>query len=148
MELIGTEALDVGIGTSGSDTASAAGYLSDVSVGLIQNNIPLDRETTYATADANKADFSGYAVKPVVWNTPTRADDGAIEVVSDQIEWQPSATTTTNNIWGLYVFNDTITLCFVATFDDPPIPMASALDNLKINLRWRPATGGIVAVLS
>lgn len=150
MELIGTELLDETIGLAGAGSASIAnGPLYQAQCRLFNADIPVDAATPLATLVAAEADYTGYAAGSSTFGGPFRADDGAIEMVSQQMSFRPTDAVTPNNIWGLFVTNAAGTnLLFVSRFDNPPVPMGSALDDIKVNLRWRPSTSGLVAVVS
>ncbi len=142
MILIGTEAFDLAIAANGLVAAAGVGALHLAKVDLFQTNIAVDRNTPLGTLVAAIATFAGYAQGVVAWNAPSRADTGEIEVVGILPEWRPSDSVTPNSIYGLYMTNAVGgALLAVGLFDNPPLPMNSALDAIIATLRWKPKTG-------
>lgn len=128
---------------------AVAGTLNLCEVELIKDDIPIDANTTYAELELAKATYTGHGEEVVTWGDPTRSDDGEIEYLGDAGEFRPTGTTLTNGIFGLYVRNAGHTAAlFQARFPDAPIPMESALDAIKITLRYRPGGASLAAVLS
>lgn len=127
-----------------------AGYLTGVKVGLTQSAVNIDEGTTLAELTAAVATYTGYASVTVVWDDPSVADDGTVEVTSEEIVFRPTAPTTIGNqVYNLYIVNTGGTILYFAVLlSTAPIPMESNLDQLKVTLRYRPATNSVAVLVS
>jgi len=133
----------------GSATDTIAATLAGVKLHLGQSNLVPDRNSTLAALHAGEATFDGYAAQSVTWSTPSRADDGAIEVVGTVPEFRPTGAVTPNSIYYWYLTDTAATALYLAAgFDSPPLPMGSTLDAIVITLRWRPNNLGLFVVVS
>lgn len=128
---------------------AVAGTLNLCEVELIKDDIDITATTTYADLELAKATYTGHGQEVVTWGDATRSDDGEIEYLGDCGEFRPTGTTITNGIYGLYVRNaghtDTLFQC---RFASPPIPMESALDAIKVTLRYRPGSNSLAVLIS
>lgn len=150
MDLIGTEHLDVLVGDliGGGDTTTVA-PLKNLHLRLFKADITPDRTTELATLVAGEADYSGYAADTVTFSVAERADSGPIEIVSTLAKYDCTASTTTNNIFGLFgTLDGDDSLALMGRFDGAPLPMADALDHIRVQLRVRIPAAGVVDVLS
>jgi hypothetical protein len=145
VDLVGNNAFDVRVAAD-----VIAGDLATATVHLGKSNMTIDRNTTKADLTATEANYTGYAAEAVTWLAPSLADDGNIEVVGTVGEFRPTDAVVDNAIYTLWVLSATTgtPLCFAALFDDGPLPMAGPLNSIVVTLRWRPETGGLVAVVS
>jgi hypothetical protein len=147
VSLIGNNATDIALGAD--NVAAATGALDGAEIGLIKDDIEITRQTTFAELDAAKATFTGYAAEAVTWGAATISDDGHIEYLGSAGEFRPTGTAITNGIYGFYVIDGAGTgVLFAARFPDAPLPMESALDMIRIDLRFRPGRESKAAVLS
>lgn len=142
--IVGNNFLDTRVGA-----LMVAADLATPDLHLTKSALTIDRETTLAELDAIEADYSGYAVEVGAWSVVTISDDGKIEYQCIVPEFRPNATTITNNIFGWYMTKTgTGELLMAGSFEEAPIPMGSALNNLIITPRWRTETGGLTPVLT
>lgn len=131
-----------------ADTAED-GPLDGLKVYLFKENLAFNADTPITTFQAAQADYAGFTWLPVTWQLPTISDDGIVEVVGTVAAFRPTASTTENDIWGLYadVVGDA-NWVFAGTFDDAPLPMNNTLDSILVTLRYRPADRSICVVVS
>jgi len=126
-----------------------AGTLAGVKVELLKTAIAISPETTLAELQAAKADYAGYAAGVVTWSAVTRADDAAIEYLGSCPEFRPTGGTPSNMVQGAYVENTAgdkwIAAC---SFDPPGLGMSGAMDSIRLTLRYRPAGGSKVDIIS
>lgn len=147
IQLIGNNGTDIAIGADA--ITAVTGSLDGAEIGLVKDDIPLSRETTFAELELAKATYSGYAPEAVTWGPATIADDGSIEFLGAAGEFRPTGSAVTNGIYGMYVIDGAGTgVLFCARFDNPPIPMESVLDMVQLTLRYRPNGTSKAAVLS
>lgn len=130
--------------------ADVAGYLAAMKVDLYQTDIDLATFPPIATFTAEIANFTGYAQGVVTWDTPSVADDGTVEVLGAVPQWRPTDAVTPNNVYGIFcrAAAGGGALLFTGRFDDAPEPMASALDQITITIRYRPADRSLCVVVS
>lgn len=126
-----------------------AAYLLGLKADLYKTPIDLTTNPPLATFQAAIADYAGYAQGVVTWDTPSVSDDGTVEVIGTYDQFRPTDSVNPNGIWGVY-FTAAIggALVFFGQFDTAPLPMASALNQITITLRYRPADQSIVAYVS
>jgi len=149
MELIGNEHVDELIAADATGSSSfAAGALDGLLVDLFQDDITPTRTTPLSTYTDAVANYDGYAQGSATWGIPSRADDGTIEVLGPVAEFRPMSDDTPNTIFGLYTTLGDGSLGFAARFDNAPIPMQDALDQITVTLRYRPTNGGIVDAIT
>jgi hypothetical protein len=149
MELVGNEHVDelVALDATGS-SSFAAGAFDGLIVDLYQDDITPTRTTPLSTYTAAIADYDGYGSASVTWGLPSRADDGTIEVLGTVAEFRPSGSDTPNTIFGLYTTLGDGSLGFAARFDNAPVPMNDALNQITVTLRYRPSNGGFVDAIT
>lgn len=150
MDLIWTEHADVLAASlvGGGDTTTVA-PIKNLHLHLFKNNIVPTRVTTLAELLAAEADYSGYGVDTVTFSAGERADDGPIEIVSNLAAFACTASTTPNNVYGLFgTLAGDASLAVMGRFDDAPLPMGDALDHIRVTLRARMPLGGIADVIS
>lgn len=129
--------------------ADVADYLLAMKVDLYQSDIVITPDTLLATFTAAVATFTGYAQKTVTWATPTIADDGTVEVIGTVPKWQPTDAATPNVIYGIYCTEAVGgALLFAGRFETAPLPMGSALQQITITLRYRPADKSLCTYVS
>jgi hypothetical protein len=149
MELVGNEHLDVLTATDATGSSSfAAGALDGLVVRLYQDDITPTRVTPLSTYTAAEADYDGYLPGDCTWGVPSRADDGTVEVLGAVPEFRPMSSDTPNTIFGLFTELGDGSLGFAGRFDNAPIPMGDALDQITLTLRYRPTNGGLVDVIT
>lgn len=142
--IVGNNYLDTQVGA-----LAVAGFMATPDLHLTKAALTIDRDTVVADLDAIEADYSGYAVEVGAWSVVTISDDGKIEYQCVVGEFRPNASAVANTIYGWYMTKTgTGELIMAGSFDEAPIPMGSALDNLVITPRWRTETGGILEVLT
>lgn len=138
------EALELG---QAADAIAAT--LAGALVGLTKAQVAVNRSTTKAALEAVKCTYTGYAPEVITWGIPTRADDGVIEVVGSVGVFAPTDAAAPNDAWAVYIYGAAAgPLMFAAQFPGAPLPMQSALDQITILVRYRPATGSIAVVVS
>jgi len=134
---------------------------SDILTALIAEDGPLDgakarlfKSDTPVTPTTplgayTTADYTGYADKTITWSALTINDLGGLEIQGVVTEFRPTADTVGNVIYGLVVLTSGGALRLAGRFDNPPLPMNSALDNILpiIIVRANPL-GGIVIYAS
>jgi hypothetical protein len=126
-----------------------AGLLDGVKLALFQAPMDIGEATTLAELVANVATFTGYVKTALVWDTPSVADDGTVEVVSHTITFRPSDAVTPNQIWGCWIEDSTAAFVYFAgQFDNAPLPMTSALQQIIVTVRYRPASDTLVITVS
>lgn len=129
--------------------ADIADYLANLKVHLTRSEITIDPNTILADLTAVEATYTGYVLATVTWLDPSVADDGTVEVNSTPIEFRPTGTTVTNNIYAAYcvaaVGGD---LLFAGPLDGAPLPMSSALSSIILVVRYRPAAKSLTVVIS
>jgi hypothetical protein len=76
-------------------------YLNTLKVRLFKNNYTPTQASLLA--DFTASDVVGYAEQPLVIDTVTDNLDGTSTASGPLIIWTPTATTTTNSIYGVYV---------------------------------------------
>lgn len=130
-------------------TDDVAGTLLGLKADLYQEPVDITPATPLATFTAVIANYTGYAQGAVTWEVPSVADDGTVEVIGNFAVWRPTDAVTPNNIWGIF-FRAAIggALLFAGQFDGAPLPMANALQQIAITLRYRPATNSVVVTVS
>jgi hypothetical protein len=121
-------------------SVAALGPLNLAVVDLFQVPITLGPAVPLATYVAGIATYAGYAQGAITWGPPTLALDGHYEILGTVPAWRPSNSVTPNVIYGFYVSNAGGTKVYLAgLFDGGPLPMNSALDQITLTLRYRPA---------
>jgi hypothetical protein len=137
--LLGRAADDVAVGAT----------LNGAKVHLTKGSVDINPDTTVAELDAVECDYTGYAATAIVWGTPVVADDGNVEVICTQQTYQPTDAVTPNVVYAVYITDTTSAiLYFAGVIPDGPLPMGTALDQIKINVRYRPQGPSLVALVS
>lgn len=122
-----------------------AGILTGALVGLYQTVIDINPSNVVATFTAGECDYNTYAEQALVWADPSVADDGTVEVVAAALIFRPTDAVTPNVTWGMFILDTTAAfLLFAGQFDGAPLPLQSALQQVILTVRYRPATGSIV----
>lgn len=127
-----------------------AGSLAGSKLGLTKTVVDINQDTTLASMTAAKATFTSYVKTALVWGDPTIADDGTVEVVAEPLPFAPTDALGGDQVMrNLWIEDSTAAvLQFAGTFDIPYPPMNSALNQLTVVVRYRPATQTIVVVIS
>lgn len=130
-------------------TDATAGSLLGALACLTKSPLTINRDTTKAALDAIKADYTGYAEKVITWQAPSRADDGTIECIGTMAAFRPTDAVAPNDCWALYIHETAAgPLLWACQFPGAPLPMQSALDEISVTFRYRPATNSIAVVVS
>lgn len=138
------EGLELGVA---ADVLAAT--LDGALVHLTKTALTINRSTTKAALDALKANYVGYAGEVITWGAPSRSDGGVIEAVGTVGEFRPSDAVTPNDVWAVYIHMAAGgALLFAAQLPDAPLPMRSALDSLIVSVRYRPASGTMLVLVS
>ncbi len=149
MDLVETQKSQLDRGLSDTVSPAAVGSLFGAKINLFQTQIPISPDTPLVDLDAAVCDYTGYAQGTIVWQAPSVADDGTVEVVGTCAVFRPTDAVVPNNAWGLYIQDTTATyLYYLGQFDQAPLPMSSALQSITVTIRYRPATNSIVVVVS
>lgn len=144
MQLFETQASQ--IARAGDDIG---GYLDGAQVHLTKSEIAISPTTPLADLTTAEADYNTYTAQDITWDTATVADDGTVEVIGTVPGFRPTDALAPNNIWALFITNgDGDELYFLGSFDAPPLPMNTVLDQITVTVRYRPATDTIVVVVS
>lgn len=103
-------------------------------------------------ADMTEADFSGYVSKVVTWSAVSISDDGHPESIGTALEFRPTSSVITNNIYGAYLTTAGGALRMAWRFASAPflpIAMASTLDVIQLTPRFRvDPVGGPAVIVS
>jgi hypothetical protein len=125
-----------------------AGILTGALLGLYQAPIDINQSNVLATFTAAVATYNTYAAQVIVWGTPSVAIDGTVESVGAQLIFRPTDAVTPNSIWGVYITDTSgAILLFAGQFDEAPVNLNGTLDQLAINVRYRPATNSFVVTV-
>lgn len=129
-------------------SAATLGYLVGLKIKLIKTHVNITPSTLVAELDAAQADFAGYALHVVTWLTPTISVDNVVEAIGTVPAWRPTDAVTPNVIWGFYAI-DAVSgdLLFAGQFDTAPIPMDTAMREITVTIRYRPAGPSLVVYL-
>lgn len=141
------------LGRAVNDTQAAmgavAGILNTAKVRLGKASIPITPATTYAALAAQEADFTGYAAQALTWDVPNTASDGTVECVSTPLVFRPTDAVVDDSIYNVWVSNTGGTAWYLAgAIVGGPIPMANALDQMIVTIRFRPATQSLCVIIS
>lgn len=129
--------------------ADIAGYLLGIKANLYQTPVAISQSTPLSAFTAAVATFTGYTAHVVTWDTPSVADDGTVEVLGSFVAWRPTDGVTPNVIWGVYITDGAgALLYFAGQFEDAPLPMGGALDQITIVMRYRPADKSLIVTIS
>jgi hypothetical protein len=140
---LGRAANDVNVGTTNP------GVLYAAKVHLGQSNLAIDPATAYAALSAQEATYTGYTAEALTWDVPTTSADNTVESVSTPIVFRPSDAVVDNAIYNVWISNTGSTAWYYAgQVAGGPLPMASALDQIIVTIRFRPATGSICVTLA
>lgn len=142
-----TETQDSAIARATADTITPAPLFA-AKCHLYKVSIPITKDTPLATLVAAAADYTGHTEPTITWADPTLSSDGVVEVLGTMTIFQPTGTTITNGIYGLFITDTAVAvLLFAGQFDNVPISMESPLDKLQVTIRYRPQTNSIVAYI-
>jgi hypothetical protein len=99
-------------------TLLTAEKLATNTIGLYKNEVEIDQNT--ALADLTVADFSGYAAKTdIVFNQPFYDEDGKVSAVGELCQFDATAATIANVVYGYYVLDSDSALVGIEAFDEP-----------------------------
>lgn len=136
---------DINVGTPGSNV----GVLFPAKLHLGKTPLAINATTPYASLSAQEADFTGYAAAALTWDVPTTAADDTVESISTPVVFRPSDAVVDNSIYNLWVSNTGGTVWYFAgNIPGGPLPMGSALDQMVVTLRYRPASGTIAVIIA
>lgn len=143
MDLTNTQALElaVALGATGTD-----GTLDGAQVRLFVNDVQPVRGSV--VGDFTETNYTGHADEDITWLAPTVADDGHVEVIGTVGEFRPTDGVTPNVVYGAVILDSGGAVMMGGRFDDAPLPMNSALDNIVLTVRFRPFDGSIAVVVS
>lgn len=134
------------------DIQAAAGtavFLEGAKVHLTKTAIDINIGTTLAELAAEEADYNTYASQVLVWDDPSVADDGTVEVTCAALVWRPTDAVDPNMIWAAYITNGASSVLYFANqLDEAPVPMNSTLDQMIMIVRYRPASQTVVTILT
>lgn len=124
-------------------TADIAGPLLALKVDLMKMPpIAITPSTVVGDLTAKIADYEGYAQGTVTWDDPSLDANGAVEVVGTAIVYRPTGDATPNQIWGAFCRASVGgALLFAGSIDGAPIPMNTELNQLQVQIVYKPATG-------
>lgn len=126
-----------------------AATLTGVKIGLTKSVLDIAPSRVLADFDGAKATYTGYAKAAVTWHNVSRADDGSIELVSAPITFRPTDAVAPNSIYAWWLEDAGAAILYAAeAFSPGPLPMNSAMDELVLVIRYRPASGFISVVVS
>lgn len=116
---------------------------------LCQVDVPINQATLLATLVAGIATYTGYAQGVVTWALPSVSAEGIVEVVGTMTVFRPTDGVTPNVIYVIY-FTESVSgaLAFAQRFDNAPLSMGSALNQIEVTIRYRPATQSIIVVVN
>lgn len=118
-----------------------AGTLAAVKIKLTKAQIAILPSTILADLTAIEADYTGYALHTITWDAPSLDLAGAVQVVGSISVFRPTGTTVTNQIYMCYIVDTTAAiLYFAGDLDGAPIPMLSALNQLQLQVVYKPAS--------
>jgi len=144
MDLVSTQVLDLAI--ADDVTTAVTGSLIGAQVGLFQNDITPLR--TSVVGDFTQATYTGYALANVTWSAPSVSDGGDVELIGTVPEFRPDDAVTPNTVFGFLLVDGAGAYIMGARFDDPPLPMGSALDVIIVTVRVRIPSGGIASIVT
>jgi hypothetical protein len=134
---------------TGGNVGPLAGILNANKVHLGQTNIPITPTTPYATLSAQEAGFGAYAAQSLTWDVPSTAADGTVEVASTPLVFRPSDSSENDSIYNLWVSDSASAVWHLAgAIVNGPLPMGTALDQMIVTLRFRPASNSLVAIIA
>lgn len=140
---LGRCANDINVGTTNP------GVLYGAKVHLGQADTAIDKTTPYADLSAQEADFTGYAATAVTWDVATTAADQTVESVTAAVTFRPTDAVVDNAIYNVWLSNAGSTAWYFAgPIVGGPLPMASALDQIILLIRYRPASGSIAVTIA
>lgn len=126
-----------------------AGYLADAEIGLYKGPVPLAEATTKTDVTTVEANYDGYAIANIDWQSPSIADDGEVEVVGIVPEFRPSGANVENEIYGCYIqANGDGEMYFFGNLDDAPVTMSDTNDALILTVRYRPGSESLTVTVS
>jgi hypothetical protein len=140
---LGRATNDVNVGTTNP------GVLFGAKVHLGQTNIPVDANVPYATLAGQEATYATYLAQALTWDVPSTAADNTVESVSTPLVFRPTDSVTPNAVYNVWLSNAGSTAWYYAgQIVGAPLPMASALDQIIVTIRFRPATGSICVTIA
>jgi hypothetical protein len=149
--LIESQASQLGraLNDTGPNTGPLAGILNANKVHLGQSNLAITPTTTYATLSGQEAGFGGYTAQSLVWDVPSTAADGTVEVASTPVVFRPTDSSEDDSIYNIWVSDSGSAVWHLAgVIQGGPLPMGTALDQMIVTLRFRPATNSLVAIIA
>lgn len=140
---LGRCANDINVGTTNP------GVFYPAKLHLGKSPISITPATPYATLSGQEADFTGYAAAALTWDVPSTASDGTVESVSAPVVFRPTDAVVDDSIYNLWVSNSGGSVWYFAgTIPGGPLPMGSALDQMIVNIRYRPASQTLAVIIS
>lgn len=128
--------------------ADTTGYLVGMKVDLFQTPISITPTTPLATFTAAVATYTGYAQHVMVWDLPSLDINGQVQVVGTAVVYRPTGTAIGNSIYGCYC-TDAVSgdLLFAGAIDGAPAPMNSAVNQIQLQVIYRPASNSITVTV-
>lgn len=140
---LGRCANDINVGTTNP------GVFFGAKVHLGKASLAIDGNTPYADLSAQEADFTGYAATVVTWDVATTSADNTVESVSAPVVFRPTDAVVDNAIYNVWLSNaGSSAWYFAGVIVGGPLPMASALDQIVLLLRYRPASQSICVTVA
>lgn len=129
-------------------TDITAGFLDGALIYLYKSDTPATKNVVLG--DLTTANFTGAAGKAITWGAPTVNDLGDVEMVGTvAAAFKPTDAVTPNDIYGAYIrLAGPADLVAIARFENAPLPMNSALDQLLPVIRVRLTQSGVIVVIS
>lgn len=138
-----------GLNDTGPNTGPLAGILAGNKIHLGKTNLGITPATTYAELTAQSAGFGGYTATAIVWDVPSTAADGTVEVVSTPVVFRPTDASENDSIYNVWLSDSGSTEWhFAAALVGAPFPMGNDLDQMIVTIRFRPATGTLAVVIA
>lgn len=132
-----------------TQVTAVAGYLHLAHLHLYQSPIGILPTTPLSDFTAAEATYNTYADQALVWDVPGIADDGTVEVVAVPLIFRPTDAVVPNVIYGCFITDTAGAVLYLfCEFDLAPLPMQSALEQIIVIVRYRPATDSIVITIS
>lgn len=123
-------------------TSSSAGALSAARLKLINSNTPtLNGGTNWGSVSPWIGGYDGYGDGTMTWTPPFLPQGGGVGVISNETTFRPTDSSFSVSGWGLVLTDPGSSSVYAAgPFDDPPIGLATPLNQLQCTLIFNPAT--------
>lgn len=120
-------------------SVAAVGILNGAKLNLGTVLTDLSANTALADLVGQVANFTGYAVKTLVFSPPTLAEDGAMATIGEHPEFRPTDAVIPNTIKNAWVTDTTgADLLMVIQFDGEGLPMNSVLNHIDLGIVFKP----------